>query len=73
MGRLNFHGCLISKFFSTDEICVNFMHTKIAWFTVIWLCDFVDSLKAVCEIFSAEMFVYNRIDTVYAERFTYTF
>jgi len=35
MGKLNFHGHLISQFYPTLEIRKNFMHTKITWFTVI--------------------------------------
>jgi len=29
MGKVNFHGYLISRFYPTHDICGNFMHTKI--------------------------------------------
>ena len=34
MGRLNYHGYLIPRFYPTREIYENFMHAKITWFTV---------------------------------------
>jgi len=37
MGRLNFHGYLISQFHPTREIHENFVHVKITCFTVL-LC-----------------------------------
>jgi len=34
VGKLNFHGYIILRFYPIRKICENFMHMKIIWFTV---------------------------------------
>jgi len=54
MGKLNVHGCLISRFYPADKIHRNFMHAKITCFLLTFYFAFSQRSNSICQAFDGQ-------------------